>query len=152
VVPDVSRRTRLTLPDLASEQDKVADKTARRARVAGPPMPKMQGTQRRPSRTPSGREACHARTARLRPGRHEVISGDPVWQELERRGAAIAVVPFIGRRGPGHTDRIVLSRIDGDELVDVERWTGRHELCYALETPVRDRPAHSLANRRSQGR
>ena len=61
-------------------------------------------------------------------------------QELERRGDAIAVVPFSGRAGRGgHTDRIVFSRIDGDQLVDIERWTGRDELCYALEAPVWDR-------------
>jgi hypothetical protein len=32
-----------------------------------------------------------------------------------------------------------LSRIDGDQLVDIERRTGRDELCYALEAPIRDR-------------
>jgi hypothetical protein len=30
----------------------------------------------------------------------------------------------------------VLSRLDHDELVDVERWTGRDELCYALEAEI----------------
>jgi hypothetical protein len=33
----------------------------------------------------------------------------------------------------------VLSRLDRDELVDVERWIGRDELCYALEAPIWDR-------------
>jgi len=100
-----------------------------------------------PCGTPSGREACHAHTARLRPGRHELISGEPVWQELERRGAAIAVVSSSGRAGRGgHTARIVMSRIDGNQLVEIERWTGRDELCYALEAPVRDRFGSSLAN------
>ncbi len=104
------------------------------------PCPKCKALSGEPCRTPSGREASHAHTARLRPGRHELISGEPVWQELERRGAAIAVVPFSGRAGRGgHTDRIVFSRIDGDQLVDIERWTGRDELCYALEAPVWDR-------------
>jgi hypothetical protein len=32
-----------------------------------------------------------------------------------------------------------LSRIDGDELVDVEQWTSRDELTFALEAPVWDR-------------
>jgi len=63
-----------------------------------------------------------------------------VWQELEARGATIATVPFSGRAGRGgHIDRIVLSRLDGNELVDVERWSGRDELCYALEGPIWDR-------------
>jgi hypothetical protein len=93
-----------------------------------------------PCRTPSGREASRTHEARLRPGRHELISGEPVWQELEARGTTIATVPFTGRAGRGgRVDRIVLSRLDGDELVDVKRWSGRDELCYALEAPVWDR-------------
>lgn len=32
-----------------------------------------------------------------------------------------------------------MSRVDRDQLVDIERWTGRDELCYALEAPVPDR-------------
>lgn len=52
----------------------------------------------------------------------------------------MAVVPFSGRAGRGgHAHRIVLSRIDGNRIVDTERWTGRDELCYALEAPVWDR-------------
>jgi len=63
-----------------------------------------------------------------------------VWAELEQRGATIATVPFSGRAGRGGSvDRIILSRVQGDELVDVERWTGRDELCYALEAPMWDR-------------
>ncbi len=34
---------------------------------------------------------------------------------------------------------ITLSRLDGDELVDLERWSGRDELALALEGPVWDR-------------
>jgi hypothetical protein len=50
------------------------------------------------------------------------------------------VVPFCGRAGRGgETERIRLSRLDGDAVVDVERWTGRDELTYALEAPVWDR-------------
>jgi hypothetical protein len=93
-----------------------------------------------PCLTPSGREASHTHQARLRPALRELLRGDPVWQELEARGATIAAVPFSGRAGRGgHVDRIVLSRLDGEELVDVERWSGRDELCYALEAPVWDR-------------
>jgi hypothetical protein len=93
-----------------------------------------------PCRTPSGREASRIHQARLRPGRRELLSGESVWQELEARGATVATVAFSGRAGRGgRTDRIVLSRLDRDELVDVERSTGRDELCYALEAPIWDR-------------
>jgi hypothetical protein len=91
-------------------------------------------------RTPSGRDAFRTHEARLRPGRGELLATSAVWEELGRRGAAIATVPFSGRAGRGgQVGTIVLSRLDGDELVDVERWTGRDELTYALEAPVWDR-------------
>jgi hypothetical protein len=63
-----------------------------------------------------------------------------VWQELEQRGATVATVPFSGRaEGGGNVGTIVLSRIDGGALVDVERWTGRDELGHGLEAPIWDR-------------
>jgi len=63
-----------------------------------------------------------------------------VWEELERRGATIAVVPFSGRAGGGgRTGTITLSRLDGAQLVDVERWSARDELALALAGPVWDR-------------
>jgi hypothetical protein len=63
-----------------------------------------------------------------------------VWAELEQRGAEVAVVPFSGRAACGGTTAtITLSRIEGGELVDVERWSSRDELCFALEAPVWDR-------------
>jgi hypothetical protein len=62
-----------------------------------------------------------------------------VWEELERRDATAAVVPFYGRAGRGgSTDVIKLLRLEGEELIEVERWTGRDALCYALEAPVWD--------------
>jgi hypothetical protein len=68
------------------------------------------------------------------------VSRASVWEELERRGATIAVVPFSGRAGRGgDVGTIVLSRINNDELVEVERWTGRDELAHALEAPIWDR-------------
>ena len=91
-------------------------------------------------RTPSGREASQPHAARLRPGRGELAGRNAVWEELERRGAAIAVVPFSGRAGGGgRTGTITLSRLDGDELIEVERWSARDELALALEGPVWDR-------------
>jgi cobalamin biosynthesis protein CobT len=75
----------------------------------------------------------------LRQGRRELLSGDAVWQELERRGATIATVLFSGRAGRGgRIERIVLTPADGDEPIDIERWTSR-DLRDALVAPVWDR-------------
>jgi hypothetical protein len=52
---------------------------------------------------------AHA-SARLRPGRCELVTGQSVWQELEARGATIATVAFSGRAGRGgRIDTILLS-------------------------------------------
>jgi hypothetical protein len=60
-----------------------------------------------------------------------------VWEELDRRGATSAIVSFWGRAGAGgRTEKITLLRVDGARLVEVERWSGRDELCHALEAPV----------------
>lgn len=72
-----------------------------------------------PCHTPSGREASGPHTARLRPGRGELVLHREVWEELENRSAVIAVVPFSGRAGQGgKTGTITLSRLQGDELVE----------------------------------
>jgi hypothetical protein len=90
--------------------------------------------------TPSGRPAPRVHTARLRPARRELVWRPAVWEELERRGATVAVVPFWGRAGRGgQTERIDLLRVECERLVEVERWTSRDELCYALEAPVWER-------------
>ena len=104
------------------------------------PCPTCRADPGEPCRTPSGREASHTHQARLRPGRHELVTDDPVWPELESRSATIAIVPFSGRAGRGgRVDKIVLSRLEGDELVDVQRWSSRDELCDALQAPIWDR-------------
>lgn len=91
-------------------------------------------------RSPSGRESARPHAARQRPGRHELLTRQHIWDELDRRGATIAVAPFSGRAGRGgNVGTIVLSRVAGGELIDVERWTSRDELAYALEGPVWDR-------------
>jgi hypothetical protein len=90
--------------------------------------------------TPSGREASQPHAARLRPGRRELATRQAAWDELERRGATIAEVPFTGVAGEGGTvGAIVLGRVDGDEPMDVECRIGRDELAYALEATVWDR-------------
>jgi NADPH:quinone reductase-like Zn-dependent oxidoreductase len=67
------------------------------------------------------------------------VRRDHVWEQLELRGATIASVPFSGRAGQrGHVGTIVLSHLVGDELVDVERWTGRDELAFALTELLAD--------------
>ena len=103
------------------------------------PCPTCKAAAGEPCRTPSGREASRTHEARLRPGGRELLSGNAVWQELEARGATVATVLFGGRaeRG-GRIERIALSRVDGDELVDVDRWSSR-ELYHALEAPIWDR-------------
>ena len=86
---------------------------------------------------PDCRAASQPHAARLRRGRTELGVREDVWAELERRGATAAVVPFSGRAGEGgRVGTITLSRIDGGELIDVERWSGRDELAYALEAPI----------------
>jgi hypothetical protein len=101
------------------------------------PCPKCKAEPREKCRTPSGRVATTAHAARLLPARYELAGPGAVWAELERRGATIAVVPFHGRAGAGgDVGTITLSRLTSNELVDVERWTGRDELAYALEAPM----------------
>ena len=104
------------------------------------PCPTCKALPGDPCHTPSGREASHPHTARLRPGRGELAARQAVWDELERCGASIAVVPFSGSAGHGGTTgSVTLSRLEGGELVDVERWSGRDKLALALEGPVWDR-------------
>ena len=64
-----------------------------------------------------------------------------MWEELERRGGDDRGRPVLGsrRRREERPESITLSRLAGDELVDVERWSGRDELALALEGPVWDR-------------
>ena len=63
------------------------------------------------------------------------------WSRARRVGGArVAVVPFWGRAGRGgQTERIDLLRVECERLVEVERWTSRAELCYALEAPAWER-------------
>lgn len=102
--------------------------------------------------TPTGREAARVHISRLRATRGELVWRPAVWEELERRGATVAIVPFSGRSGrSGCTDTIELLRLDAGELVDVERWTSRDELCYALAAPVWDRFGTFIGHPRIRG-
>lgn len=104
------------------------------------PCPTCKAPSGKPCATPTGRAAARVHIARLRPARWEVVRRSAVWEELERRGAPAAVVPFWDRAGAGgRTESIKLWRLEGEELVEVERWTCRDELCHALEAPVWER-------------
>lgn len=137
VVPDLPSHAGRSTPNIVLADDQPANANARRARVAERPCPTCKSLPGDSCRTPSGRQASHTHQARLRPGRHELVSDESVWQAIEERGATVASVPFSGRAGRGgRVERIVLSRLIGGELVDLERWTGRDELA----TPWRRRP------------
>lgn len=104
------------------------------------PCPTCKAQPRERCSTPTGRKATQIHVARLRPARWELVWRPAVWEELERRGATVAIVPFSGRAGcGGQTDTIKLLRLEREKLVDVERWTSRDELCNALEAPIWDR-------------
>lgn len=102
------------------------------------PCPTCKALPQERCRAPSGREASRIHSARLRSGPRELVGLWSVWEELGQRGATVALVEFWGRAGRGgQTGTITLCRREGEELVDVERWTaGRDELSYALEAPV----------------
>lgn len=63
---------------------------------------------------PTGRRAAALHTARLRPARWELVARGAMWEELDRRGVAIATVPFRGRAGHGgEVDVVRLQRTSG---------------------------------------
>jgi hypothetical protein len=89
--------------------------------------------------TPSGRAAGGPHTARLRPGRRELVR-DGVWDALEQCGATTASVAFSGRAGAGgEIATIVLRVLDGRSVeISYSEWRDG-ELACALEAPVWDR-------------
>jgi hypothetical protein len=87
--------------------------------------------------TPTGRPASQVHTARLRPGRWELVSRAAVWDELERRCVSVATVPFTGRAGwGGEIDVIRLQRVRDGEPCESRLWSGGDELANALAAPV----------------
>jgi hypothetical protein len=76
-------------------------------------------------------------TARLRPGRFELVSRAAVWDELQRRGVSVATVPFRGRAGKGgEIDVIRLQPVRDEESREVRVWPNNDELANALAAPV----------------
>ncbi len=95
--------------------------------------PSCKALSGEPCHTPSGRVASRPHAARLYPGRGELAARQAVWEELERRGATIAVVPFSGRAGDGGTTgTITLSRFRG-------RWARRRRAMDVVATSWRSR-------------
>ena len=92
-----------------------------------------------PCHTRCGRGSTQPHTARLRPGRRELAAREAVWEELSAAARRSRSSVLGSRRRRGKSGTITLSRLAGDELVDVERWSGRDELALALEGPVWDR-------------
>jgi hypothetical protein len=73
-------------------------------------------------------------TARLQRGRRELVGDEQVWEELERWGAATALVRFSGGGGSLGSIAVVSLEAGGDELA---RWeSGSGELAEALAAPV----------------
>lgn len=81
-----------------------------------------------PCRTPTGREASRPHTARLRPGRRELLRPRDVWEMLERRGANRRGGPLLGPRWA--------RRPDGQDRNLLRRWRPA-DRCRAVERRAR---------------
>ena len=101
--------------------------------------------------TPAGREASHVHAADSGPAADWSAPGG--LGRARPPGCNRRHRSFSGRAGAGgRTDTIQLLKQDGDELVEIERWTSRDELCHALEAPVWDRLGPSPGIRASPAR
>ena len=89
---------------------------------------------------PSGRRASRPHQARIHPVDGELTLDRQVWEELERRGASIASIPFTGHRRPGASfGPVTLGRVENNEYLELERWEGSgDQLIEALKAPVSD--------------
>jgi predicted nucleic acid-binding Zn ribbon protein len=84
--------------------------------------------------TPTGRLAARPHAARLRYGRCEPTI-DSVWQELERWGAAIAVVRFSG--GSGRPGSLAAVTVEDAARHELARWSdGEGALPDELAAPI----------------
>ena len=97
--------------------------------------------------TPRGRSAARPHSARLRANAGELTRSE-VSEELQRRGANIATLPFIGKRLTGASfGRIRLERLEDDQLREIETWSEQRSgdaLIEALKAPVVARYASFL--------
>ena len=101
------------------------------------PCPRCRAAEGQKCLTPTGRVASQVHVSRIKAAGRELVPRSAVWEALGLRGATAARVPFSGQAGRGgQINPIRLYRLEGDELVETERWTGRDELTYALEAPV----------------
>jgi len=89
--------------------------------------------------TPGGRRAARPHTARMHAGGGELTRSE-AWQELERRGASIATLPFTGERRAGVSFApIQLERLENGQRMEVETWSEQRSgdpLIEALKAPV----------------
>ena len=104
-----------------------------------------------PCQTPSGRLQAEPHKIRLSPGRGE-FTASTVWEELEKWGAATAVVSFSG--GGGSIGEIGTIRLKDEEELQITRWSfyrtelGRREPwrgAAAIAAMRRVRPSRGLA-------
>jgi DNA invertase Pin-like site-specific DNA recombinase len=89
--------------------------------------------------TPRGRSAARPHSARLRASAGELTRGE-AWEELQRRGANIATLPFTGERRTGaRFGPTRLERLENDQLTEIETWSEQRSsdaLIEALTAPV----------------
>ena len=97
--------------------------------------------------TPRGRSTARPHSARLRPSAGELTRTE-AWEELQRRGANIATVPFTGKRRTGASfGPIRLERLEKDQFIEIETWSEQRSgdaLIEALKAPVAARFASFL--------
>ena len=113
------------------------------------PCPTCKAQPGEPCETPSGRRAAQPHSARLHRARRELAALEQVWQELERWGAATALVRFSGGGGSAGRIGALTLEAEGRELA---RWeSGEGELPEALAAPIWGRYARFRGHPRVTG-
>ena len=142
-------RARVAVPDQPLQRQALAG-AARCARLALRSCPTCKARPGELCRTPSGRRASRPHTARVHPGRRELLADDQVWEELERWEAAVALVRFSG--GAGNQGGIAAVTLEDAKKCEVARWRGGEgELPEALAAPVWGRYALFRSHPRISG-
>ena len=86
-------------------------------------------------KTPAGRRAAQPHTARVHPGRRELLAEEQVWEELERWEAASRAGALLG--GGGSQGSIAAVTLEDAKKRELARWTGGEgELPEALAAPI----------------